>query len=95
MIQSDGEQGSHAPAEDQAQVAGQAQAEDKGLAKGRTKGAGRTHATAKAQGGRLIVVSNRVGPLKDTGRAGGLAVALVDTLRRTGGLWFGWSGEVS
>ena len=52
-------------------------------------------ATAKAHGGRLIVVSNRVGPLKDTGRAGGLAVALVDTLRRTGGLWFGWSGDVS
>jgi len=44
---------------------------------------------------RLIVVSNRVGPLKDTGRAGGLAVALVDTLNATGGIWFGWSGEVS
>jgi len=50
---------------------------------------------AVAGKGRLIVVSNRVGPLKDTGRAGGLAVALVDTLRRTGGIWFGWSGEVS
>ncbi|ADZ69185.1 alpha,alpha-trehalose-phosphate synthase (UDP-forming) [Polymorphum gilvum] len=45
--------------------------------------------------GRLVVVSNRVGPLKDTGRAGGLAVALVDALTQTGGLWFGWSGEVS
>ncbi|WP_306027839.1 trehalose-6-phosphate synthase [Stappia sp. MMSF_3263] len=44
---------------------------------------------------RLVVVSNRVGPLKDTGRAGGLAVALVDALTETGGLWFGWSGEVS
>lgn len=45
--------------------------------------------------GRLVVVSNRVGPLKDTGRAGGLAVALVDALMETGGLWFGWSGTVS
>ncbi|MCF3932226.1 trehalose-6-phosphate synthase [Acuticoccus sp. M5D2P5] len=44
---------------------------------------------------RIVVVSNRVGPLTDTGRAGGLAVALVDVLRERGGLWFGWSGEVS
>ena len=45
--------------------------------------------------GKLIVVSNRVGPLRDSGRAGGLAVGLVDALRRRGGLWFGWSGEIS
>ncbi|SON57646.1 Alpha,alpha-trehalose-phosphate synthase [UDP-forming] [Hartmannibacter diazotrophicus] len=45
--------------------------------------------------GKLIVVSNRVGPLKDTGKAGGLAVALVDVLRERGGVWFGWSGQVS
>ncbi|ODN70783.1 alpha,alpha-trehalose-phosphate synthase (UDP-forming) [Methylobrevis pamukkalensis] len=45
--------------------------------------------------GKLIVVSNRVGPLKDTGKAGGLAVALVDVLRDRGGVWFGWSGQVS
>jgi len=44
---------------------------------------------------RIVVVSNRVGPLTDTGRAGGLAVALVDVLRERGGLWFGWSGAVS
>ncbi|NVK34241.1 MAG: trehalose-6-phosphate synthase [Rhodobacteraceae bacterium] len=44
---------------------------------------------------RLVIVSNRVGPLKDTGRAGGLAVALVDALTKSGGIWFGWSGEVS
>lgn len=44
---------------------------------------------------RLVVVSNRVGPLKDTGRAGGLAVALVDALAQAGGIWFGWSGETS
>ncbi|SJZ79364.1 alpha,alpha-trehalose-phosphate synthase (UDP-forming) [Consotaella salsifontis] len=44
---------------------------------------------------RLVVVSNRVGPLKDEGKAGGLAVGLADALRRRGGLWFGWSGETS
>lgn len=44
---------------------------------------------------RIVVVSNRVGPLTDTGRAGGLAVALVDVLKERGGLWFGWSGSVS
>jgi len=44
---------------------------------------------------RLVVVSNRVGPLKDTRRAGGLAIALIDALRDHGGLWFGWSGQIS
>jgi trehalose 6-phosphate synthase len=42
---------------------------------------------------RLVVVSNRVGPVKDAARAGGLAVALVDALRARGGLWYGWSGK--
>jgi trehalose 6-phosphate synthase len=44
---------------------------------------------------RLVVVSNRVGPIRDTARAGGLAVALVDALRQHGGLWFGWSGTIA
>ncbi|WP_406623241.1 alpha,alpha-trehalose-phosphate synthase (UDP-forming) [Acidovorax sp. SDU_ACID1] len=44
--------------------------------------------------GRLVVVSNRLAdPRKPA--AGGLAVALGDTLSRTGGLWFGWSGTVA
>lgn len=45
---------------------------------------------------RLIVVSNRVAPIK-AGKvaAGGLAVGVFDALRQTGGIWFGWSGEVS
>ena len=43
---------------------------------------------------RLVVVSNRVGPVKEAARAGGLAVALVDALRARGGLWYGWSGNV-
>ncbi len=42
---------------------------------------------------RLVVVSNRVGPLSDEGKAGGLAVGLADALRTRGGVWFGWSGE--
>jgi trehalose 6-phosphate synthase len=42
---------------------------------------------------RLVVISNRVGPLSDEGRAGGLAVGLADALRQRGGLWFGWSGK--
>ncbi len=44
---------------------------------------------------RLVVVSNRVGPVKDAARAGGLAVALVEALSAAGGLWYGWSGETS
>src|SRR5690606_16148984 len=45
---------------------------------------------------RLIVVSNRVAPIKP-GKvaAGGLAVGVYDALRQSGGIWFGWSGEVS
>ncbi len=42
--------------------------------------------------GRLVVVSNRLAdPRKPA--AGGLAVALGETLATTGGLWFGWSGK--
>ena len=45
---------------------------------------------------RLVVVSNRVAPIK-AGKvaAGGLAVGVYDALRQAGGIWFGWSGEVS
>lgn len=42
---------------------------------------------------RLVVASNRVGPVKGAAIAGGLAVGLVDALRENGGLWFGWSGK--
>lgn len=42
---------------------------------------------------RLVVVSNRVADPRKTA-AGGLAVALGDALANTGGLWFGWSGQV-
>ena len=48
-----------------------------------------------AKRARLVVVSNRVASLKDPSRAGGLGVALLDALRRSGGVWFGWSGEIT
>ncbi len=45
---------------------------------------------------RLVVVSNRVAPV-DEGKTstGGLAVAVLAALKRMGGIWFGWSGEVT
>jgi trehalose 6-phosphate synthase len=45
---------------------------------------------------RLVVVSNRVGPIA-SGKAGqgGLAVALRSALERVGGVWFGFSGSVN
>jgi len=42
---------------------------------------------------RLIVISNRVSA--GGGAQGGLAVALSAALRANGGIWFGWSGEVT
>lgn len=45
--------------------------------------------------GRLVAISNRVAPLRDAPQAGGLAVALVDSLRERGGVWFGFSGKIS
>ncbi|MDF1486454.1 alpha,alpha-trehalose-phosphate synthase (UDP-forming) [Ramlibacter sp. H39-3-26] len=42
---------------------------------------------------RLVVVSNRVADPRKVA-AGGLAVALAETLNETGGLWFGWSGNI-
>jgi trehalose 6-phosphate synthase len=45
--------------------------------------------------GRLVVVSNRVAtPAETRGSAGGLAVAVFGALKDTGGVWFGWSGDV-
>ena len=43
--------------------------------------------------GRLIAVSNRTA-IDPTARAGGLAVALWDTLVQTKGTWVGWSGKL-
>jgi trehalose 6-phosphate synthase len=44
---------------------------------------------------RLVIVSNRVGIPDSGARAGGLEVAIRPTLRRRGGVWFGWSGRVA
>ncbi len=44
--------------------------------------------------GRLITVSNRVG-LPGATRAGGLEAAMREALQVEGGVWFGWSGEIS
>ena len=44
---------------------------------------------------RLVVVSNRIAPPDDNKTsAGGLAVGILGALKATGGLWFGWSGEI-
>jgi trehalose 6-phosphate synthase len=42
---------------------------------------------------RIVVVSNRVADPRKVA-AGGLAVALGETLNKTGGVWFGWSGNI-
>ena len=44
---------------------------------------------------RLVVVSNRIAIPDGTKSAGGLAVGIVDALKNTSGLWFGWNGEIS
>jgi trehalose 6-phosphate synthase len=41
-----------------------------------------------------VIVSNRISLPREQNRAGGLAVAVRDVLRRHGGIWFGWSGDV-
>nr|WP_070107207.1 hypothetical protein [Burkholderia plantarii] len=44
--------------------------------------------------GRLIVVSNRTTD-PDNEAPGGLAVALNESLQQRGGIWFGWSGQLT
>ena len=45
---------------------------------------------------RLVIVSNRIATGAPGGStSGGLAVAVLAALRRSGGIWFGWSGEVT
>ncbi len=44
---------------------------------------------------RLVVVSNRVSAPKSGTRAGGLEVAVMASLKRNPGIWFGWSGKLS
>ena len=44
---------------------------------------------------RLVVVSNRIAIPDGSKSAGGLAVGILDALKNTSGLWFGWNGEIS
>ncbi len=45
---------------------------------------------------RLVVVSNRVAPIQEgEATAGGLAAGVLDALKGHGGVWFGWSGNVT
>ncbi|MDJ0916610.1 MAG: alpha,alpha-trehalose-phosphate synthase (UDP-forming) [Woeseiaceae bacterium] len=49
-----------------------------------------------SEGGRLVIVSNRVAvPRKNSPAAGGLAVGVLGALREHGGVWFGWSGDLT
>ena len=43
---------------------------------------------------RLVCVSNRVAVPRRGGAPGGLTVGLLGALRQTGGMWFGWGGEL-
>ncbi|MGE0581206.1 MAG: trehalose-6-phosphate synthase [Steroidobacteraceae bacterium] len=44
---------------------------------------------------RLVCVSNRITLPRKTAAAGGLAVGVLAAMRVQGGLWFGWSGDVT
>jgi len=44
---------------------------------------------------RLVVISNRVSIPRAGSRAGGLEVAVLASLKKHPGVWFGWSGRVS
>src|SRR5690606_32797797 len=44
---------------------------------------------------RLICVSNRVSLPRKAAAPGGLAVGVLGALKHTGGMWFGWGGELT
>jgi trehalose 6-phosphate synthase len=44
---------------------------------------------------RVVAVSNRVADPRQSGDTGGLAVGVLAALERGGGVWFGWSGELT
>lgn len=43
---------------------------------------------------RLVIVSNRVADPGQGQASGGLAVCILDALRKRGGMWFGWNGDI-
>lgn len=44
---------------------------------------------------RLVCVSNRVNLPRKVSAPGGLTVGILSALKRTGGMWFGWGGELT
>src|SRR3954449_9258510 len=57
---------------------------------------GRPGETGVRRMSRVVVVSNRVAPIQEgEATAGGLAAGVLDALKQKGGLWFGWSGDVT
>lgn len=54
--------------------------------------ASRSHQTMTP---RLVCVSNRVTLPRKASAPGGLTVGIVGALKRSGGLWFGWGGELT
>lgn len=44
---------------------------------------------------RLVCVSNRISVPRKAAAPGGLAVGILSALKRTGGVWFGWGGELT
>jgi trehalose 6-phosphate synthase len=58
------------------------------------RGAPASSNCAGSENHRLVVVSNRVAVENGKPDSGGLAVALRAALKESGGLWFGWSGQV-
>src|SRR5215467_15243149 len=61
----------------------------------RTRSAAPIFVRGAAANRRLVVVSNRVTPTAGARPdSGGLAVAIRAALHQSGGIWFGWSGEV-
>jgi trehalose 6-phosphate synthase len=45
--------------------------------------------------GRVVCVSNRITLPRKAAAPGGLAVGILSALKRTGGMWFGWGGELT
>ncbi len=43
---------------------------------------------------RIVVVSNRIADPNQTVATGGLAVGVLGALQKSGGVWFGWSGDI-
>jgi trehalose 6-phosphate synthase len=67
-----------------------------GRALAELRGSAESSACTQAETGRLIVVSNRVAPIEEgLPTLGGLAAGVLDALHDKGGLWVGWSGEIT